>query len=140
MTITQLTIFAPNKPGQLAGITSALAAAGVNIRGLCVNDSSDFGALRLIVDKPKEARAALARKRVAVSEGEVVVVQVPDEVGALGKLADSLAADGVNIDYLYTLAGRTGRRCPIALGTNNVAATLQCIEKAGYAGVGIDKI
>ena len=140
MTVTQLTIFAPNEPGQLARITSALAAAGVNVRGLCVNDSSDFCAVRLVVDKPKEARAVLARKRIAVNEGQVVVVQVPDEVGALGKLADCLAAGGVNVDYLYTLSGRTGRKCPIALGTKNVQRALQCMKKAGYAAVGLDKI
>lgn len=140
MTVKQLTIFAPNKPGQLAKITSALAAAGIDIRGICVNDSSDFGALRLIVDKPKEAKAVLVRKRVPVSEGEVVVAEVPDEVGALGKLADCLAACGVNVDYLYSLAGRGGRKRPVALGTKDVEGALHCIKSTGYAAVGIDKL
>lgn len=140
MTVKQLTIFASNEPGQLARITSALAEAGINIRGLCVNDSSDFGALRLIVDKPEEARAVLARRRLAVREGEVVVAEVPDQVGALGKLADCLAAHGVNVDYLYSLSGRAGRKCPVALGTKNVEGALQCIKEVGYAAVGLDKI
>lgn len=140
MTVKQLTVFAPNEPGQLAKVTSALAAAGISIRGLCVNDSSDFGALRLIVDKPEEARAVLARKRIPVREGEVVVVEVPDQVGALGKLADCLAACGVNIDYLYSLSGRTGRKCPIALGTKDVEGALNCIRTSGYAVVGLGKI
>jgi hypothetical protein len=140
MTVKQLTIFASNEPGQLAKVTSALAAAGINIRGLCVNDSSDFGALRLIVDKPEEAKAILVRKRIQAKEGEVVVVELPDVVGALGKLSDCLAACGVNIDYLYSLSGRTTRKCPVALGTKDVQGVLHCIKKAGYAVAGINGI
>jgi hypothetical protein len=140
MTVKQLTVFAPNDPGQLSKVTSALTAAGVNIRGLCVIDATDFAALRLIVDKPKEARAALASRRVAVREGEVVVVEVPDEVGALGKLADSFAACGINIDYLYSISGHKAKKCPIALGTKDVPGVLDCIKKLGYAAVGLEKV
>ena len=140
MTVKQLTVFAPNEPGQLARVACVLGEAKVNIRGLSVNDSSDFGALRLIVDKPRQAVAALRRRRMLVREGDVIVVEMADTVGALGKLGESLAAGGVNVDYLYTLCGRTGRKCCVAVGTKDVKGALKCIEEAGYAAVGLKEV
>ena len=59
MQIQQLSVFIENKPGRLAEITEVLAEAGIDIRAISVADTSDFGILRVIVDKPKEAVAAL---------------------------------------------------------------------------------
>ena len=59
MQIQQISIFVENKSGRLAEITEALAAAKVDIRAVSIADTSDFGILRLIVDKPKEAVEAL---------------------------------------------------------------------------------
>ena len=55
MQIQQLSIFVENKSGRLAEITELIGQAGVDIRAISVADTSDFGILRLIVDKPKEA-------------------------------------------------------------------------------------
>ena len=59
MQIQQISVFVENKSGRLAEITEALAAANVDIRAVSIADSSDFGILRLIVYKPKEAVEAL---------------------------------------------------------------------------------
>ena len=55
MQIQQISVFVENKSGRLAEITEALAAANVDIRAVSIADTSDFGILRLIVNKPKEA-------------------------------------------------------------------------------------
>ena len=57
--IKQLSIFVENKAGRLAEITAELAKAGVDIRALSVADTTNFGILRLIVDKPDEAERIL---------------------------------------------------------------------------------
>ena len=59
MQIQQISVFVENKSGRLAEITEALAAANVDIRAVSIADTSDFGILRLIVNKPKEAVEAL---------------------------------------------------------------------------------
>ena len=53
MQIQQLSIFVENKSGRLAEITEAIGKANVDIRAISVADTSDFGILRLIVDKPR---------------------------------------------------------------------------------------
>ena len=59
MLIKQLSIFVENKAGRLAEITEIIAKAGIDIRALSIADTTNFGILRLIVDKPDEAEKAL---------------------------------------------------------------------------------
>ena len=59
MYIKQLSVFVENKDGRLADITSIVAKAGVDIRALSIADTTDFGILRLIVNKPDVAEKAL---------------------------------------------------------------------------------
>ena len=67
MQIQQISVFVENKSGRLAEITEALAAANVDIRAVSIADTSDFGILRLIVNKPKEAVEALKAAGLTVS-------------------------------------------------------------------------
>ena len=59
MTATQISVFLENKSGRLAEVTRALAQAKVNIRALSLAETIDYGVLRLIVDRPHEAREVL---------------------------------------------------------------------------------
>ena len=59
MQIQQLSVFIENKPGRMAEVTEVLAEANIDIRAISVADTRDFGILRVIVDKPKEAVEAL---------------------------------------------------------------------------------
>ena len=59
MLIKQLSIFVENKAGRLAEITEIIAKAGIDIRALSIADTTNFGILRLIVDKPDEAEKPL---------------------------------------------------------------------------------
>ena len=79
MQIQQLSIFVENKSGRLAEITEILGTAGVDIRAISVADTSDFGILRLIVDKPKEAVEALRAANLTVSLTSVIAVGIDDK-------------------------------------------------------------
>ena len=93
MQIQQLSIFVENKSGRLAEITEILGQAGVDIRAISVADTSDFGILRLIVDKPKEAVEALRAANLTVSLTSVIAVGIDDKPGEFAK-AMRVLADG----------------------------------------------
>ena len=66
--IRQLSVFVENKPGSLMDVTSKLTEAHVNIRAVATFDTPEFGILRLVVDKPAEAKGYLTERGfVAVS-------------------------------------------------------------------------
>ncbi|GBE54323.1 ACT domain protein [archaeon BMS3Bbin15] len=59
MALEQLSVFVENKPGRLAKITEVLQKAVINIRALSIAELGEFGVIRLIVDRPDEAKFVL---------------------------------------------------------------------------------
>lgn len=104
--IKQLSVFVENKPGRLAEVTGAIGAAGVDIRALCVADTSDFGILRLIVDRPEEAAMILKEAGAAVSLTDVVAVGMDDKPGSFSSVVRLLSDSGINIEYMYAFVSR----------------------------------
>ena len=103
MIIKQLSIFVENKQGRLAYITEILSNAGANIRALSIADTTDFGILRLIVDKPDEAAAKLKQSGITVSVTNVIAIGIDDVPGAFSKPMKILADAGASESYICTL-------------------------------------
>jgi hypothetical protein len=101
MKIQQLSIFAENKPGHLAGPCRLLAEHGVDIRALSVADTQRFGILRLIVSDAAKATKLLEGAGHVVKTTEVLAVQVADEPGGLARVLTALEGSPVNIEYMY---------------------------------------
>ena len=101
MKVEQLSIFLENKVGRLAEVSTILAQAGINIKALSLADTSEFGILRLIVDKSDEAQAALKGKGITVGRTSVVAVEVSHTPGGLNNILQILEKRGVNVEYMY---------------------------------------
>lgn len=100
----QLSVFLENKPGTLARMCEALGEAGVDLIALTVSDTVDHAVVRMVADKPDEALHVLGNAGMLVVESDVVLLHVPNEPGAVGKVAAKLADGGVNIEYAYCTA------------------------------------
>ena len=96
----QVSVFLENKPGRLTDVCRVLGDAGVNIRAFCVAEASEFGILRLIADKPGVAAETLAAKGYAVTEHEVLAVQLQDRPGDLARALTALSGAGINVEHL----------------------------------------
>ena len=123
MSIKQISIFVENKSGRLAEITAAIAAAGIDIRALSIADTTNFGILRLIVDKPDEAQAALKAAGLTVSLTNVIAIGIPDQPGGFAAAMKALADAAIDVEYMYAFISRDeGRACVILRVENNDAA------------------
>jgi len=90
-----------NKPGTLANLGEALGMDGVNIEGLC-GPCEKEGIARILVDNVTSARGALEKADIEViKESDVLVLDVEDRPGELGRVCRRLADAGVNIDFFY---------------------------------------
>ena len=103
MAIKQLSVFVENKQGSLHDITEALAKANINLRSMCVADTSNYGIVRIIADKPDEAKALLDNDGQAANVRLVNAFAVPDVPGGLSQVLKLLEGNGVNIEYMYAL-------------------------------------
>ncbi len=106
MTIHQISVFLENRAGQLAEITGVLAKKGIDLRAINIAETSDYGVLRLIADKPQEAAATLLEQGFILSMTPVVAVSVPDEPGGLARVLDVLAKENIDVEYMYSVFGQ----------------------------------
>lgn len=102
--IKQITVFLPNKPGKLAAMSHAIADAGVQIHALMVSETTDYGTVRLIVDRPDECLQALKDAGYAADITEVVAVPVDNVPGGLARVLDNLTTAGLDVGYAYCCA------------------------------------
>ncbi len=101
MKIKQLSIFVENKPGRLSEITGVLAGHGIDLRALCIADTTDFGILRLIVSDPDKALSLCREEGMTVSVTEVIAVELEDQPGGLHKILKILSDKGIGVEYIY---------------------------------------
>jgi hypothetical protein len=107
MSVRQLSVFVENKTGHLAAALSILAEGGVNVLSFTIADTTDYGILRLIVDRVDRAKELLAAGDYAVVEHRLVRALVPNEPGVLATILRVVAESGIDIEYLYLGAGDT---------------------------------
>ena len=106
----QFSIFLINKPGVLAGVTSALAKARINIVALALMDSGEHGTLRIVCDDVAKTRTILGKAHDRWTESEVLVLELQNSPGAFARVSEALAASHVNITYAYCTGGAPGGR------------------------------
>ncbi len=105
--ITQLSIFLENRVGRLNEVTKLLAKNDISLKSVELVEAGDFGILRIIVDKLDKAVKVLEKNGITVQKTPVFAVEIANEVGCFNRVVSLLAAEGINIQYTYTLHGGT---------------------------------
>lgn len=133
MLIKQLSIFVENKKGRMADITRTLAAHGIDIRALSLADTTDYGILRLIVDDPKKAVLVLKEEHMTVALTDVIAISVPDVPGGLSHAVEVLAAEGIDIEYMYASLGAKGDLAFVILRVEDNEKAVSLLEAGGIS-------
>lgn len=128
MAAKQITVWCQNRPGSLAKVAGAVAAAGVNISGLYASDAKGRSAVRLLVSNAARARAALRKLGFRVTEEATVTLNLPDKPGQLVRAAAKLARARVNIGYGYATVAPGAKRANIVLGVSNAVAARRALR------------
>ena len=130
--VKQLTVFLENSPGRLARLTRALGDAGVNMRALMIADTAEFGVVRIICDRPEDAKVALEESGFSVSVTDVSAVAVPDRPGGLADVLEVLGAQVLNVEYAYCVL-EPGGDC--AVDVFRVERAADAVRVLGEAGI-----
>ncbi len=129
--IKQISLFAENKTGRLANISSKFKDTGINIRAFTIAEAGDFGIIRMVVDNPGEAHRVLHEAGFTVSETDVLGIEMEDVPGQLARIADVLGEKNINIDYAYAFVTKTEK----ALLIIRVDDTKGAVDTLNYAGI-----
>lgn len=131
MYIKQLSVFVENKDGRLAEITTIIANAGIDIRALSIADTTDFGILRLVVDKPYEAEEALKNVGLTVSLTDVIAIGIPDRPGGFAETISAVADKDVGVEYMYAFISREHDRAYLIMRVADNEKALSALKAHG---------
>jgi len=116
--IQQISVFAQNRPGKLKRITEILSRHNINIRAITIASSNDYGVIKLLVNRPREAYKVLKDEGLSVASNEVLAVEMEDRPGGLHKLMETLAENNINVEDAYGFVIKSGK---IAVLVINIA-------------------
>lgn len=138
--IKQISVFLENKSGRLIRVAQVLGEAKINIRGLSIADTSDFGILRMIVDQPDRALAELKDKGVMATVTEVIAMEVPDTPGGLATVLTYMENAGINIEYLYSFIEKPTSNAIIMMRVEKIDEAMEVLKKNNVPIVGGERI
>ncbi len=129
----QLSVFVENKVGRLSAVLDTLKENDIDISALSLADTSDYGILRLVVDKPDEAMLALKNEGVMVKCTQVIAAAMDDAPGGLAHLLGILTKANVGIEYMYAFIGKTEGKAWTVLRVDDTDVAIEVFKKNGIA-------
>jgi hypothetical protein len=136
MKITQISIFAENKPGRIIATFRLLADAKVNIRALSLADSEQFGILRMIVSDWEKAAKLLEESGFLLKATEVLAIEVPDEPGGMASVLAAMEDTSINIEYMYAFPFGHGEKAVVIVRFDDPDAAIRHLQSAGIGVIG----
>lgn len=136
----QLTIFLENRLGQLLRVTRLLQDEPIRILGLSVEGKVDCAILRMLVDDADAAYETCSKGGLPVTEGEVLVVELPPGKRAILTVCSALIAGEININYAYTVWATEQRMPCLAIQVDNLPQAVQVLEHQDFRVLAQDEL
>ncbi len=127
-TVKQLALFLENRPGTLAKVCQALAAARINIYAISVSDAVDHAVVRMVVSDPHKALHLLGDHGVLVIERDVLMLEGRNKPGELATIAAKLSKNRVNIEYAYSATPSSATRGAMILRVDNPSKAARILK------------
>ncbi len=124
MMIKQLSVFIQNEPGRLVQVTDILHKANINISALSLAETEEYGILRMIVSDIDLAAETLRQNGYKVKAIDVICLVTPDVPGALNEKLKILAAEKVDVIYMYGYSSDGKARLILKTSDPNRAAEI----------------
>jgi len=131
MLVKQISVFLENKSGRLAEVTKTLSENKIDIRALYIADTTEYGVLRMIVDKPDDALRILAGSGFTVSSTSVIAITIADVPGTLDNALEVLSENKISVEYLYAFVGRASSDAVVVIRVENPDMAVEALTKAG---------
>lgn len=139
MYLEQLSVFVENRVSRLNDVLLSLKENNVNVLSLSLADTSEYGLLRLIVDKPEEGRRVLKENGFSAMLTKVLGVKIPNTVGTLQGILATLGEAGRNVEYMYVLSNSRDFSA-IVIKTDEPEKAAQVLSKNGVEFVKAEEV
>lgn len=127
----QLSVFIENKKGHIATLAKAIKNKDIDVRAISVFDTNEFGILRLVVDDPEAALAAVREAGYAAKISEVLAAELADKPGALYEIFSLCDEADINIEYIYSFVMRSNVKPLIIMKVDRMDEAVDIFTKNG---------
>ena len=140
MKIKQLSIFLQNRMGSLSKPLEVLTVADVNIRAMCMADTSEFGILRLVVDDPIKGKEALEENNFLVKLTDIIGVEMNDSPGGLTSVLDVIKENLIDLEYLYAFSHKKEDKAILLLHADDIDRLIEVLSDNGIPIVSAEEV
>ena len=106
--MNRIIVMAQNEVGVIADISKALADHGINIETISAEGLDEKGVITLTTDAYDNALRVLTAAGFKTVSDNALVLRLPDEPGALARIAQRFKDTGVSIQSLHIVERRAG--------------------------------
>lgn len=128
--LKQISVFVENRPGRMTDVLRVLAEHTIDINGLSVADSADFGVLRMILSDPEMGVQVLKSNGFIVKITEVLAIDIDDTPGALYNALAVLREKELNVEYMYAFGTKLSGHAMIIVKTNDNRTAQELLNAA----------
>jgi len=129
MKIIQISVFLENRKGRLHEVCDLLGKAGINIRALNIAEATDFGVLRMVVDKPLVVQKLLRDNGFVANVTDIVAIEVSDRPGGLADVLRILTKYDLNVEYMYAFAEKRGDKALVVFRFEDMERALKALAE-----------
>ncbi|MEN0019482.1 MAG: acetolactate synthase [Planctomycetota bacterium] len=130
-TVTQFSVFLPNRVGQLNDLVEEFDNSSALIGAISVHEASDHAVVRIITTNAAATRALLRDSKLAFCEKDVLVVELT-QGHTLSSLCLSLLGAELNIMFAYPLMLRPNGTPTIALAVDDPTLAGQILRRKNF--------
>ena len=106
--MNRIIIMANNEVGVIADISRVMADNDINIETIIAQSPGENGVVTLTTDDDDSALRALTDAGFKAVTDDALILRLPDEPGALAKVAERFKDTGANIQSLHILGRHDG--------------------------------
>ncbi len=115
--------------GSLSKPLEVLSDADVNIKALCMADTSEFGILRLVVDNPEKGKEALEKNNFLVKITDIIGVEMNDTPGGLTTILKTIKDNDIDLEYLYAFTHEKVGKAILLLHSENIDQLISILNE-----------
>jgi len=125
--VKEISVFIPDRPGQLAKFAKTLMEKQINMQAMTVLESVKSGNLRMIVDKTDDCVDLLKSKNYIISVTDVIIVVEPIDIY---EIANIMGENDINIEYIYSSTLLRAKTL-IVLKVDDINKATEILKKKG---------
>lgn len=131
MLLKQVSVFVENKSGKLFEILKLLGDNNIDISALSIADTTDYGILRLVLNKPNKAVEILKENNFIVKIHDVIAIRIDNKPGGLVSALDLLRSNNIEISYLYAFVASLGNSASVMLKVDDLEKARKLFKDNG---------